>query len=409
MRMCFAKTETFDGVMVANGHHAYPFMAEFEGLTKFKGRVTHSHTYKDDTGFRGRRIVVVGIGNSGGDIAVELSRVSSQIYLSTRTGCWCISRVGLFGLPYDLIMQNRFFNWFLQNTFSFVNTVVEFFINFNFDHDLYGLTCRQRVFGQHPFVNDDLPNRIASGTVIIKPNIKRFVGNDAVEFDDGTVVDKVDDLIMCTGYDVSFPLLENGIVEMNKNNEHNLYKMMYPTQLKHPTIAVVGLIQPWGAVMPISEMQARYHCEMMLKRVKLPEVSTMEQEIEEHRKTMVERYGGSRRHTVQVDYITYMDDLAKQFGAKPSVFGSILSDPLLAVKLMFAPAAPYQYRLHGPHCWPGAKDALYTVWDRSLAQMRMGRRVGKLEVTKRYRITENWNAIGFLALVVLVLAVFYIF
>ena len=48
-------------------------------MEKFKGKVSHSHDYKDFHGYEGQRVVVVGIGNSGGDIAVELSRTASQV------------------------------------------------------------------------------------------------------------------------------------------------------------------------------------------------------------------------------------------------------------------------------------------------------------------------------------------
>jgi len=65
--------------MVANGHHAQPHWVKFEGMDQFGGRLMHSQTYKDDRGFEGRRVLIVGIGNSGGDIGVELSRTASQV------------------------------------------------------------------------------------------------------------------------------------------------------------------------------------------------------------------------------------------------------------------------------------------------------------------------------------------
>lgn len=48
-----------------------------------------------------------------------------------------------------------------------------------------------RLFSQHPTVNDELPNRILSGTVQVKPNVRRFLGS-RVEFDDGSVAEDVD-------------------------------------------------------------------------------------------------------------------------------------------------------------------------------------------------------------------------
>lgn len=65
--------------MMATGHHAEPYSASFPGLDKFKGRVVHSHSYKDHTGYEDKRVLIVGIGNSGGDIAVELGRIASQV------------------------------------------------------------------------------------------------------------------------------------------------------------------------------------------------------------------------------------------------------------------------------------------------------------------------------------------
>lgn len=72
-------TETFHGVLIANGHHAEPYFASFDGLDKFQGKVLHSHSYKDHAGYEDKKVVVIGIGNSGGDIAVELGRIAKQV------------------------------------------------------------------------------------------------------------------------------------------------------------------------------------------------------------------------------------------------------------------------------------------------------------------------------------------
>lgn len=72
------KVETFDCVFLCTGHHVEPYKPAFKGLDSFKGKVIHSHSYKDHVGYEDKRVVIVGIGNSGGDIAVELSRIASQ-------------------------------------------------------------------------------------------------------------------------------------------------------------------------------------------------------------------------------------------------------------------------------------------------------------------------------------------
>lgn len=71
--------ETFDGVMVCAGHHVFPIIPEFPGQDEFKGRIIHTHSYKKPNGYDDKRVLVVGVGNSGGDVAVELSNISSQV------------------------------------------------------------------------------------------------------------------------------------------------------------------------------------------------------------------------------------------------------------------------------------------------------------------------------------------
>ncbi len=76
------------------------------------------------------------------------------------------------------------------------------------------------------------------------------------------------------------------------------------------------------------------------------------------------RYVAAQRHTIQVDYIPYMDELAKQVGVRPSILKLLVTDPRLALNVIFGPCTPYQFRLHGPGQWEGARQALLTQWDR---------------------------------------------
>lgn len=76
-------TETFDGVIVCSGHHAEKHMPYFEGEEHFLGRRVHTQDYRSFKGYEDKRIVVIGIGNSGGDVAVELARVCKQVRVLT--------------------------------------------------------------------------------------------------------------------------------------------------------------------------------------------------------------------------------------------------------------------------------------------------------------------------------------
>ncbi|KAL8177376.1 UNVERIFIED_CONTAM: dimethylaniline monooxygenase [Gekko kuhli] len=107
----------FDAVMVCSGHHVYPNIPanNYPGIEKFKGKYFHSRDYKGPEKFRGKKVLVIGLGNSGSDIAVELSNVTSQVYLSSRSGSWVMSRVWENGYPWDMLIINRF-DAFLRNT-----------------------------------------------------------------------------------------------------------------------------------------------------------------------------------------------------------------------------------------------------------------------------------------------------
>lgn len=82
------------------------------------------------------------------------------------------------------------------------------------------------------------------------------------------------------------------------------------------------------------------------------------------------RYVASRRHTIQVDYIPYMDELACQLGVKPNLPLLFLTDPPLALEVLLGPCTPYQYRLRGPGAWRGARAAILTQRQRVLQPLQ---------------------------------------
>uniref|UniRef100_A0A8C1BZQ9 Flavin-containing monooxygenase n=1 Tax=Cyprinus carpio carpio TaxID=630221 RepID=A0A8C1BZQ9_CYPCA len=356
--------QVFDAVMVCTGHHCHPNLPlqDFPGIDSFKGKFFHSRDYKNPEEWRGKRVVVIGIGNSGGDIAVELSRMAKQVYLSTRRGSWILNRVGNKGFPADMMFNTRGLLFLRLLSVGFLNKWREEQINKRFNHKLYGLQPAHRVFSQHPTINDDLPNRILSGTVSVKPNVKEFRGSSVV-FEDGTVEDDIDLVVFATGYTFSFPFLPSHVIPVSKNKV-SLYKYVYPTGLAHTTLAVIGLIQPLGAIMPISEMQARWATRVFKGLCKLPPMSAMMKDIKAKEEAMAKRYVAAQRHTIQVDYIPYMDELAKQVGVCPPILKLLLTDPRLALNIIFGPCTPYQFRLHGPGQWDGARQAILTQWDR---------------------------------------------
>lgn len=362
-------SEVFDGVMVCTGHHGFPNIPHFEGEEEFKGKIIHTHSIKVPDTFKDSRVMIVGVGNSGLDAAVDISNVARQVYLSTRRGTWIMFRLADKGLPADTQLLTRIFDVMNKIAGSHAkNCFLENKANSKFDHSFYRLKPKHRFDAQHLAINDHLPNKILSGTVIVKGDIDRFCEKGVI-FKGEENVTKLDAVVLATGYKFQFPLLSDSIIRA-ADNQVELFKYVFPPHLKHPTLAVIGLIQPFGSLFPIMENQSRWFAQVLNKKVFLPDKETMMVDIRKKREELVKRYVGSLRHTIQVDFIPYMDEVAAQYGAKPNLWKMALTDPLLFYHCFMGPCLPYQYRLGGPHAWPAARKAIVTHKDRITAPLK---------------------------------------
>ncbi|GIY00782.1 flavin-containing monooxygenase 5 [Caerostris darwini] len=360
--------EEFDGVMICIGHHVYPNIPTFPGQQKFKGTILHTHSVKSCERFSDQKVVVVGIGNSGVDAAVDCGFVAKQVYLSTRRGSWIMSRVGDNGKPYDLDFTSRK-NMILEKFISYEtkSKLFEQKLDEKFDHAAYNLKPKHRFFSAHPTLNDALPNCILSGRVIVKGDIDRFEENGVVFAGENTVT-KVDAVVLATGYKIQFPFLDSSVVS-TKDNRIHLYKYAIPPNLKYHNLAFIGLVQPLGPIFPVAEMHCRWFAQILSGKLKLPSIKQMLKDIECKNKGNEKRYVASTRHTIQVDWIPFMDELSSMFGAKPSLLKLAITDPRLFWACLNGPCLPYQYRLQGPHTWPGARDAILTCEERVYAPL----------------------------------------
>ncbi len=292
----------------------------------------------------------------------------------TRRGAWVFNRIDKRGDPLDMCSSTRL-NAFFGKHFSAIRaSATEAKCNNRFDHKAYGLRPPHSVSAQPATVNDDLPNRLACGSIIVKPQIQAF-GDDghSVTFVDGTRVVKIDAVILATGFSVRFPMLEESDVIDVSENKCDLYKHMYPPSLPHPTLAVIGLVQPIGAFAPICEMQARVACAFLSGTAKrrFPTRETMLRDIARKAEKLRRRYVNSRRCALQVDYVPFMDELASIVGCKPRCdVWALVHDPALWRALVFGPTVAYQYRLNGSHHWPDAAEAVHTAWYRSRNGLR---------------------------------------
>src|SRR5919109_3774838 len=285
------RTLSYDAVMVANGHHwdaRWPEPA-FPGGESFAGVQMHAHDYTGDDPnfFRDKRVVILGMGNSAMDIAVESSFSATATYLAARRGAWVVPKY-VFGRPLDQIStQAGVPLWARQR---FMRTVLRIAVG---DMERYGLPKPEHgPLEAHPTVSDDLLSRVAHGEITPRPNIARLTERTVV-FADGSEVE-ADVVVYCTGYNVTFPFFDEHLIAA-PDNDLPLFRRVF-----HPAIG------------PLAAAQSEWVCDYLSGRYALPDAGALRADIERERERMFKRYVASKRHTMQVDYDDYLADFAKE-------------------------------------------------------------------------------------------------
>jgi cation diffusion facilitator CzcD-associated flavoprotein CzcO len=301
------ETRSYDAVIVANGHHWDPKYPEppFPGQASFTGEQLHSHWYREaDERFVDRRVLVLGIGNSATDIASETSRVSRMTYLATRRGAYVLPKF-IGGVPLDQLAPS----WANRLPFQLTRPLLMKQVNqVQGTMQSYGLPQPDHKLGQaHPTVSADLLDRIGHGRITPKPNIERIEGS-TVHFVDGSS-EQIDTIVWCTGYRITFPFLDDSVIG-TAGNQVSLYRrVVHPDR---PGLYFLGLVQPLGAIMPIAERQAEWIADLLEGDAALPAPERMRRAIEREDRKLRKRYVASTRHTIQVDFHTYMRALARE-------------------------------------------------------------------------------------------------
>jgi len=302
------KVEDFDALVVANGHHWDPAWPDPEIAGEFAGLELHSHAYRDPDephALRGKRILIVGMGNSAMDIACELGHpgVAEQVWLSARRGAWVLPKYA-FGRPID---QQAILPSFFPKRARRALSELWYRLVVGRPED-FGLPKPDHRLDQaHPTISSEILTRIGSGDVRPKPTLIRRDG-ERVHFADGSS-EIVDVIIYATGYKVSFPFFSPDVVSP-KANDLPLFLRIFP--LDREDLSFVGLAQPVGAVMPLAEAQAKLIAQLLDGSYELPQVDERKRRTERERALMFARYVPSRRHTMQLDYEEYLASLAQE-------------------------------------------------------------------------------------------------
>jgi hypothetical protein len=240
------RMQRFDALMVANGHHYKPRWPQYPG--QFTGEFLHSHSFKRAAPFAGKRVLVIGGGNSAADIAVETSRVSAAAHISWRRGYWIVPKF-LLGAPPDV--TNLKLLWMPAALRRFVSE--RLLLLTQGKNEAIGLPAPDHRLGQtHPLINSELYYFVRHGKITPHGEIARFEGQ-TVHFQQGDAIE-VDTLICATGYWIDHPFFDKALIDFSRGSVP-LYLRMLPAHLRN--LYFIGLFQPLGCIWPAAELQAK--------------------------------------------------------------------------------------------------------------------------------------------------------
>jgi len=276
-----ATEHRYDALVAASGNYWMPRMPEYPG--RFDGTVIHARDYRDPllpVDMRGRRVVVVGSGNTGCELVCEIAAAgAARAYLSARSGNWIfpksvdgrpVSDQAPMTHPDDPVpallrllpapWRNRAFVALGERM------IVKRFGARMARFARLGLPPPPpRPLAKRPAVSQDLLAALETGIVTAKPAIERLDG-DAVVFAGGERLE-TDVIINATGYHLRYPYLPADLVDTAGDDLELFLGTMHP---QRHDLFVVGVSRPTGAFWPIAEVQARFVGALLSGRYRLP-------------------------------------------------------------------------------------------------------------------------------------------
>ena len=243
------RSERFGGLVVATGVTWHPRMPQLPG--RFDGEVRHSKTYRSEDEFRGRRVLVVGGGNSGVDIACDAARSAEHAFLSLRRGYHFVPKY-VFGTPSDVFAHRgpTLPPWLERRVFGFL--IDRVLVG---DLTRFGLPKPDHpILSSHPIMNTEVLHHLGHGDLTAKPDVSGFEGSE-VRFEDGSR-ETVDLVLMATGYRRAYPFLDTAGLDAPGDDlrPDDLHLMLL--HRRRPTLSFMGIFETDGAAYELFARQA---------------------------------------------------------------------------------------------------------------------------------------------------------
>jgi hypothetical protein len=213
----------YKGVLVCNGHHWHKRFPSYPG--KFTGEYIHSKDFKDPAQLAGKRVLVIGGGNSACDVVSEAARVSETAHLSLRRGYWMTPKT-VFGKP---SIESPLMALPVSVQRLLLRILLRVIVG---KYEDYGLPRPDhRIFEKHPTISTEIFHYLKHGRIKPRTDVARFEGK-TVHFTDGTS-DEFDMIVAATGFYVSFPFLPEGMVPMKNEQLPLLYAGCVLPEYRH--------------------------------------------------------------------------------------------------------------------------------------------------------------------------------
>lgn len=289
----------FDTLAVCNGHHWLPRMPQYTG--QFDGEFIHSHEVKKFSRFAGKRVLVIGGGNSACDVAVESSRVAAAVDMSWRRGYWIAPKF-MMGKPADVFSTK--IHWLPRKLWQKLSAF-SLYIRNGKNSD-YGLPEPDGPLGSHhPTINEDLFFTIRHGKIKPRGDIASLHGKEVV-FKDGSK-GEYDIIVACTGYIISHPFFDKQLIDYSEGEVPLWLRMMHPDI---SNLYFIGLFQPLGCIWPGSELQSKIMARELAGKWSRP--TNIKKLIADELKHPDFHQIDTPRHTITVDYHRFRKRLLGQ-------------------------------------------------------------------------------------------------
>lgn len=214
------ETRQYRWMVCVSGTTWHPKLPDWAGdADKFDGEVRHANTHAHMDDFCGKRVLVVGAGNSGCDIACDAGIAADAAFISVRRGYHFIPK-HIQGKPADVYADDgpHLPLWLAQPIFG---ALLKFI---NGDVTRLGLPKPDhKIFESHPILNTQLLHYLGHGDVVAKGDVERLEGKDVV-FKDGSR-EQVDVVLCATGYEWQVPYVDKAAFSWKGDRPDNYLQM----------------------------------------------------------------------------------------------------------------------------------------------------------------------------------------